>query len=410
MSDPIFNAFRNLPETEFVIVSDSHNENSIRETSSGDSGSSGSDSSSDSSGNGSCDSDSSGSVSSSSDSSSSGSDSDSDREQTQIGSPILPNGDEVITNIAIDLGTLPPEPYPPRQKFCALTYAPHLETRTIYVIVSGCFNTFQEADTFSSYLHARDPRWNRSVGETGRPLPIPIDRRIFLDNPIIRGHDVPVVPFNIISENLPHESDDSDAPNADSYDNSENSDEKSEDSDDKSDAKADLVYNAEANADANAKADLVDNAEANAEANLEANAEANLVDNLVANLVTNSEETNSEANLVANLEDNETNSEITSGKEKEQGACRQAKQGAGRKGARKRACRKEKDEEIETETETSEIYSTKCVACESNERNSLFFPCRHLVFCLDCAKRHTMDSNLCPICRTSIKEVMNIFL
>jgi hypothetical protein len=112
--------------------------------------------------------------------------------------------DGSFTNEAVNLETLTPEPVIPGQKYCCLTYAPHLESRTIFVIVSGCFDTFRDAEQYSALLHRRDPRFNRAIGESGRPLPIPVDQRLFLDNPILTGA-ISAVPFNIVSENEPQE-------------------------------------------------------------------------------------------------------------------------------------------------------------------------------------------------------------
>jgi hypothetical protein len=219
---------------------------------------------------------------------------------------------DVITTEAIDLSTLAPEPVVPLQKFCCLTYAPHLETRTVYVIVSGCFDTFSEAEEFSRVLHQRDPRWNRSVGETGRPLPIPLDRRLFAENPILRGMDLPVVPFNIISE--------------------------------------------------------------------------------------------TEAIEPEIAESNQRNDETQTGQDVEEWEETEDNQGT---------------DGIETEStienpERSEgsVCSTSncCITCLSKSRCALFLPCRHLTFCVDCARIQTAISNLCPICRSPIKEVLNVFL
>ena len=138
-----------------------------------------------------------------------------------------------------------------------------------------------------------DPRWNRAVGESGRPIPIALDRRLFTDNPILRG-EIPVVPFNIISEQIiPMET---------------------------------TTVN-----------------------------EANTV---------NAANAANEVNTV---------------------------------------------NAAETEADTEDDLSSKCITCLDKDRDALFMPCRHLMFCLDCARIQTEISNLCPMCRNPIGEVMNIF-
>jgi len=49
-----------------------------------------------------------------------------------------------------------------------------------------------------------------------------------------------------------------------------------------------------------------------------------------------------------------------------------------------------------------------CIMCTENLKNVLLLPCRHLVFCLDCAR----DDNLadtCPTCRKKFTSAMTIF-
>jgi hypothetical protein len=334
-----------------------------------------------------------------------------DAEGIHIGSEILPNGDEVITNVAVDLGTLPPEPIQLRQKFCALTYAPHLETRTVYVIVSGCFNTLQEAHRFCAQLHARDPRWNRCVGETGRPLPIPIDRRLFSDNPIVRGSNVPVVPFNIISENLdndehsvqsmepvqllepmepmvPMEPIESVGPvgpveTVGPVGPVENPQEPSDD-----------------NQSERSEEGSEEKSEEGSEEKSEERSEEKSEEGSEEKSEEGSEEKSEERSEEKSEEGSEEKSEERSEEKSEEGSEEKSEEGSKEKS-------KERSDE---ESEYSEVGSTRCVTCISNDRNSLFMPCRHLVFCLECAHRHTTQSNLCPICRTPIKEVMNVFL
>lgn len=51
-----------------------------------------------------------------------------------------------------------------------------------------------------------------------------------------------------------------------------------------------------------------------------------------------------------------------------------------------------------------------CLACQSAKRNALFLPCRHICFCINCTNMHIKKHKECPICRTSIKEILNVFI
>lgn len=54
--------------------------------------------------------------------------------------------------------------------------------------------------------------------------------------------------------------------------------------------------------------------------------------------------------------------------------------------------------------------ATSCLACQTTKRDALFMPCRHICFCLDCTNIHIKKDKECPICRTSIKEILNVFI
>lgn len=64
---------------------------------------------------------------------------------------------------------------------------------------------------------------------------------------------------------------------------------------------------------------------------------------------------------------------------------------------------------------TADINNTdsvdvSCLACRSTKRNALFLPCRHICFCINCSSMHIKKHRDCPICRTAIKEILNVFL
>ena len=57
---------------------------------------------------------------------------------------------------------------------------------------------------------------------------------------------------------------------------------------------------------------------------------------------------------------------------------------------------------------------TTCVICVTGKRNRLFYPCSHLVCCQDCCKQIFNNNTIlkaakCPICRTPITTVVNVY-
>ena len=51
---------------------------------------------------------------------------------------------------------------------------------------------------------------------------------------------------------------------------------------------------------------------------------------------------------------------------------------------------------------------TRCVICMTDPRDTTILPCRHMCMCSECAKVLRMQSNKCPICRTSIESLLQI--
>ena len=49
-----------------------------------------------------------------------------------------------------------------------------------------------------------------------------------------------------------------------------------------------------------------------------------------------------------------------------------------------------------------------CISCYNDCKSILFFPCLHIVYCENCAKKDKLM--VCPICRKPITEKKNIFL
>lgn len=69
----------------------------------------------------------------------------------------------------------------------------------------------------------------------------------------------------------------------------------------------------------------------------------------------------------------------------------------------------ELEREIETEKE-----KRKCVVCQDRNKSVLIMPCKHLCLCVQCAEqiaRSRMPGRrVCPLCRTRIKTIMNVYV
>jgi len=49
-----------------------------------------------------------------------------------------------------------------------------------------------------------------------------------------------------------------------------------------------------------------------------------------------------------------------------------------------------------------------CVICMTEARNTTVLPCRHLCLCGPCAEKLRLQSNKCPICRSTIKSMVEV--
>ncbi|GAB1607430.1 uncharacterized protein LOC115227670 [Argonauta hians] len=56
----------------------------------------------------------------------------------------------------------------------------------------------------------------------------------------------------------------------------------------------------------------------------------------------------------------------------------------------------------------------KCVVCQDHVKTVLILPCKHMCLCIECAnhivRNAPPDRNVCPLCRTRIQKVMNVFV
>eukprot|EP00762_Andalucia_godoyi_P004725 ANDGO_03667.mRNA.1 putative E3 ubiquitin-protein ligase LOG2 len=52
--------------------------------------------------------------------------------------------------------------------------------------------------------------------------------------------------------------------------------------------------------------------------------------------------------------------------------------------------------------------SSMCVICMSEKRDTAVLPCRHMCLCSDCAKVLRLQTNKCPICRSTIDSLLHI--
>jgi hypothetical protein len=53
-----------------------------------------------------------------------------------------------------------------------------------------------------------------------------------------------------------------------------------------------------------------------------------------------------------------------------------------------------------------------CCVCYEGAKDALFFPCRHIACCMECATALTTKSSSshCPICRAAIRQVERVFI
>ena len=62
----------------------------------------------------------------------------------------------------------------------------------------------------------------------------------------------------------------------------------------------------------------------------------------------------------------------------------------------------------------SERDKRMCVVCQDQVKNVLVLPCRHMCLCVECAheiaQQRTRVRRVCPLCRSRIETVMNVFI
>lgn len=70
---------------------------------------------------------------------------------------------------------------------------------------------------------------------------------------------------------------------------------------------------------------------------------------------------------------------------------------------------KELDELKKNLAKTKKAEPLECCVCRDQQPNVLLLPCKHLVLCKECVKVIKNTNNLCPVCRKTIKEHLNVF-
>jgi len=50
----------------------------------------------------------------------------------------------------------------------------------------------------------------------------------------------------------------------------------------------------------------------------------------------------------------------------------------------------------------------ECIICMSDSRDTVMLPCRHMCLCNKCAEELRHQSNMCPLCRSKIKHMVEI--
>lgn len=77
--------------------------------------------------------------------------------------------------------------------------------------------------------------------------------------------------------------------------------------------------------------------------------------------------------------------------------------------SRSLSCPEDFDREMEKERD-----KRKCVVCQDNIKSVLVLPCRHMCLCVDCAdhlvRARLVMRKVCPLCRTRIEKVMNVYV
>jgi len=53
---------------------------------------------------------------------------------------------------------------------------------------------------------------------------------------------------------------------------------------------------------------------------------------------------------------------------------------------------------------------TECMVCMERQKNALFFPCKHLVCCVECANKWVDDKGTCIVCNSHVHEIISIFV
>lgn len=49
-----------------------------------------------------------------------------------------------------------------------------------------------------------------------------------------------------------------------------------------------------------------------------------------------------------------------------------------------------------------------CIICMVHARNCLFFPCKHMATCMQCASK--LSTHVCPICKAQISERLKVYM
>ena len=50
----------------------------------------------------------------------------------------------------------------------------------------------------------------------------------------------------------------------------------------------------------------------------------------------------------------------------------------------------------------------ECVVCYTANKDTVVLPCRHMCLCIDCSQIVRMQTNKCPICRTTVSSFLHI--
>lgn len=60
-------------------------------------------------------------------------------------------------------------------------------------------------------------------------------------------------------------------------------------------------------------------------------------------------------------------------------------------------------------SQAQEGKQDECVVCWTHEKDVVCIPCGHVAMCKECSQAVLKKNGLCPVCRTKIREVFQLY-